>query len=193
MCYNVIIKYRFGLSKRRLKLCLSLVFIVGSFGQVSGQYGGNSIVRHIQGTSELEAGIGFSDLGLAGSAYYLWYINHQWFIETGGTYEFDLDQRFDANTISWDLSISRYLLAHRKFFLSMMVGPAIVFEKLEGVDWKGKFIQPLPGGSFGIGLENYLSRRVALTANGMMRMIPASEIGKTRLYLLFGLKYTLRN
>ncbi|MEQ8880954.1 MAG: hypothetical protein RLQ12_15030, partial [Cyclobacteriaceae bacterium] len=111
------------------------MFIVGSFCQVSGQYGGNSIVRHIQGTSELEAGIGFSDLGLAGSVYYLWHINHQWFIKTGGTYEFDLDQRFDANTISWDLLISRYLLAHRKFFLSVMLGPTMVFEKLEGVEW----------------------------------------------------------
>ncbi|MEQ8552108.1 MAG: hypothetical protein RIC06_10465 [Cyclobacteriaceae bacterium] len=179
--------------KRRLRLCLSLVFIVGSFYQVSGQYGGNSIVRHIQGTSELEAGIGFSDLGLTSSAYYLWHINHQWFINTGGTYEFDLDQRFDAQTISWDLVISRYLLARRKFFLSMMLGPSIVFEKLEGVEWNGKFFQPLPGGSLGIGLENYLSRRVALTVNGMIRMIPSSKIGRTRLYLLIGLKYTLRN
>ncbi|MEQ8339154.1 MAG: hypothetical protein RIA62_17465 [Cyclobacteriaceae bacterium] len=181
------------MKEKRLKLCLSLVFVFGSLSQVSGQYGGSSIVRHIQGTSELKAGIGFSDLGLAGSGYYLWHINHQWFIRTGGTYEFDLDQRFDNRTLSWDLLINRYLLAHRKFFVSMMIGPAIVFEKLEGVEWKGKFFQPLPGGSLGIGFENYLSRRVAITVNGVMRMIPMSEVGKIRLYLLVGIKYSLKN
>ncbi|MEQ8880903.1 MAG: hypothetical protein RLO17_12865 [Cyclobacteriaceae bacterium] len=193
MCYNVINKIIFLIQITRSKLLLSIIFLIISYSQVSGQYGGNSIVRHIQGTSELDAGFGFSDLGPAVSGYYLWHINHQWFIKTGGTFEFDMDQRFNNRTMSLDLFIGRYLLAHRKFFMSMLIGPTIVFENLEGVDWEGKFLQPLPGGSLGFGLENYLSRRIAFTANGMIRMIPVSEVGKTRLYLLVGLKYTLKN
>tara|TARA_Y100001972_G_scaffold128637_1_gene190663 strand:- start:540 stop:1160 length:621 start_codon:yes stop_codon:yes gene_type:complete len=193
MCYNVIINLRHTLKIRGFKLYLSLVFLVGSFGQVSGQSVGSSFIRHMNGVTALEAGAGLSDIGIAVYGYYGWYISHQWSIKTGGAYEFDLDQRFDSRTISLDLAINKYLLARRKFFLGAMLGPTLAFEHLEGVEWDGKFLHPLPGVAWGVGIDDYLTRRFAVSFNGVMRMIPASEIGKIRLYLLAGLKYTLRN
>lgn len=193
MCYNVMIKTRFFIRITRYWLLLGVVCLICYPSQVTGQYGGTSIVRHMQGTSEVEARAGLSDLGVAVSANYRWHINHRWFLRTGTSYEFDIDQRFDNLTLSWDLLINRYLLAHRKFFLSVMLGPTMVFEKLEGVDWEGKFIHPIAGSTLGVSADNYLTRRVDFTIDGMMRMVPGSEIGKVRLYLLAGLKYTLRN